>query len=460
MNEEIRVEELNKMLEAKQLRQLKETLSEMNEADIATFMEDLPPEKTVLVFRMLPKELATDVFAFLESDQQEDIINGITDKEISNIIEDLYVDDAVDMLEELPASVVKRVLKNATADTRNLINEFLKYPDNSAGSIMTTEYIGLRKTMSVEEAFAYIRKHGVDKETIYTCYVRDEKRVLIGVVTVKDLLMASYDVLIEDLMDTNVIKATTTQDREEIVELFNKYDFLSLPVVDNEGRLVGIITVDDVVDVMEEEATEDFEKMAAMLPSEKPYLKTSIWELSKNRLPWLLILMFSSMVTGGILGRYEDAFAVLPILVTFVPMLTDTGGNAGSQSATMVIRGMAIGEIEVKDALKVIWKEIGVGLICGFVLAAANFVRLYLQLHGRPITGEVLASPLMISLTVVISVFFTVLLSKVSGAVLPIIAEKLKLDPAIMASPLITTIVDAFSLIIYFQIAVELLHIK
>ena len=431
MNEEIRVEELNKMLEAKQLRQLKETLGEMNEADIATFMEDLPPEKTVLVFRMLPKELATDVFAFLESDQQEDIINGITDKEISNIIEDLYVDDAVDMLEELPASVVKR-----------------------------TEYIGLRKTMSVEEAFAYIRKHGVDKETIYTCYVRDEKRVLIGVVTVKDLLMASYDVLIEDLMDTNVIKATTTQDREEIVELFNKYDFLSLPVVDNEGRLVGIITVDDVVDVMEEEATEDFEKMAAMLPSEKPYLKTSIWELSKNRLPWLLILMFSSMVTGGILGRYEDAFAVLPILVTFVPMLTDTGGNAGSQSATMVIRGMAIGEIEVKDALKVIWKEIGVGLICGFVLAAANFVRLYLQLHGRPITGEVLASPLMISLTVVISVFFTVLLSKVSGAVLPIIAEKLKLDPAIMASPLITTIVDAFSLIIYFQIAVELLHIK
>ena len=251
MNEEIRVEELNKMLEAKQLRQLKETLGEMNEADIATFMEDLPPEKTVLVFRMLPKELATDVFAFLESDQQEDIINGITDKEISNIIEDLYVDDAVDMLEELPASVVKRVLKNATADTRNLINEFLKYPDNSAGSIMTTEYIGLKKTMSVEEAFAYIRKHGVDKETIYTCYVRDEKRVLIGVVTVKDLLMASYDVLIEDLMDTNVIKATTTQDREEIVELFNKYDFLSLPVVDNEGRLVGIITVDDVVDVME-----------------------------------------------------------------------------------------------------------------------------------------------------------------------------------------------------------------
>ena len=460
MNEEIRVEELNKMLEAKQLRQLKETLGEMNEADIATFMEDLPPEKTVLVFRMLPKELATDVFAFLESDQQEDIINGIKDKEISNIIEDLYVDDAVDMLEELPASVVKRVLKNATADTRNLINEFLKYPDNSAGSIMTTEYIGLKKTMSVEEAFAYIRKHGVDKETIYTCYVRDEKRVLIGVVTVKDLLMASYDVLIEDLMDTNIIKATTTQDREEIVELFNKYDFLSLPVVDNEGRLVGIITVDDVVDVMEEEATEDFEKMAAMLPSEKPYLKTSIWELSKNRLPWLLILMFSSMVTGGILGRYEDAFAVLPILVTFVPMLTDTGGNAGSQSATMVIRGMAIGEIEVKDALKVIWKEIGVGIICGFVLAAANFVRLYLQLHGRPITGEVLASPLMISLTVVISVFFTVLLSKVSGAVLPIIAEKLKLDPAIMASPLITTIVDAFSLIIYFQIAVELLHIK
>ena len=258
--EELKFEELTKLLDNKQFRQLKEALMQMNEADIAIFMEDLAPEKTVLVFRMLPKELATAVFAFLESDQQEDIINGMTDKEISHIIEDLYVDDAVDMLEELPASVVKRILKNATPDTRNSINEILKYPANSAGSIMTTEYIGLKKHMTVEESFAYIRKHGVDKETIYTCYVRDEKRVLIGVITVKDLLMASYETLIEDLMDTNVIKATTMQDREEIVDLFNRYDFLSLPVVDNENRLVGIITVDDVVDVMEEEATEDFEK--------------------------------------------------------------------------------------------------------------------------------------------------------------------------------------------------------
>ena len=457
--DELKVEELKGLLESKQFRQLKEALTDMNEADIATFMEDLPPEKTVLVFRMLPKGVATDVFAFLESDQQEDIINNITDKEISHIIEDLYVDDAVDMLEELPAGVVQRVLKNAKPDTRNLINEFLKYPDNSAGSIMTTEYIGIRKNITVEEAFDYIRKHGVDKETIYTCYVKDEKRVLIGVVTVKDLLLADYSTVIADLMDTNVIKATTTQDREEVVDLFNKYDFLSLPVVDNEGRLVGIITVDDVVDVMEEEATEDFEKMAAMLPSEKPYLKTSIWELSKNRLPWLLVLMFSSMLTGGILGRYEEAFQVLPILVTFVPMLTDTGGNAGSQSATMVIRGMAVGEIELKDGLKVILKEIGVGLVCGFILAAANFIRLYLQLRGKVISGTTLASPIMISLTVVISVFFTVLLSKISGAVLPMLAEKFKLDPAIMASPLITTIVDAFSLIIYFQIAALLLHI-
>ena len=299
------------LVSRKQFRQLKEKLCDMNEFDIASFMEELDSEKQIIVFRMLPKELASDVFACLEVDTQGHIINGITDKELAYIIEELYVDDAVDMLEELPATVVKRVLQNAAPSTRLQINEFLKYPENSAGSIMTAEYIGLKKSMTVEEAFAYIRKHGYDKETIYTCYVMDAKRMLEGVVTVKDLLMSDYEVKMEDIMDTNVIKAVTTDDKEEIADLFNKYDLLSLPVVDHENRLVGIVTIDDAVDVMEEEATEDFEKMAAMHPSEKPYLKTGVFELAKNRIVWLLVLMISSMLTGGILTRYEDAFGII-----------------------------------------------------------------------------------------------------------------------------------------------------
>ena len=437
------------LAKSKQFRALKDELVELNEVDVASFIEDLDSEITVVVFRMLPKELATDVFAELSPEKQQHIINSITDKELQNIIEDLYVDDAVDMLEELPANVVKRVLQNATPDTRRQINEFLKYPDNSAGSIMTAEYIGLKKNMTVEQAFAYIRKNGVDKETIYTCYVMDEKRRLDGVVTVKDLLMSPYETFIQDIMDDHVIKAVTTQDREEIAELFNKYDLLALPIVDHEDRLVGIVTVDDAVDVMEQEATEDFEKMAAMHPSEKPYLKTSVLELSKNRIVWLLVLMISSMITGGILAKYEEAFSVIPLLVTFIPMLTDTGGNAGSQSSTMIIRGMAVGEIEPSDALKVLWKELRVGLICGSILAAVNYIRLIIMYPGQK----------MICLTVVLSVFVTVVLAKAVGCILPIAAKRFKMDPAIMASPLITTLVDAFSLVIYFQLAVELLHI-
>lgn len=444
-----RFDNMYQLAKSKQFRALKDELVELNEVDVASFIEDLDSEITVVVFRMLPKELATDVFAELSPEKQQHIINSITDKELQNIIEDLYVDDAVDMLEELPANVVKRVLQNATPDTRRQINEFLKYPDNSAGSIMTAEYIGLKKNMTVEQAFAYIRKNGVDKETIYTCYVMDEKRRLDGVVTVKDLLMSPYETLIQDIMDDHVIKAVTTQDREEIAELFNKYDLLALPIVDHEDRLVGIVTVDDAVDVMEQEATEDFEKMAAMHPSEKPYLKTSVLELSKNRIVWLLVLMISSMITGGILAKYEEAFSVIPLLVTFIPMLTDTGGNAGSQSSTMIIRGMAVGEIEPSDALKVLWKELRVGLICGSILAAVNYIRLIIMYPGQK----------MICLTVVLSVFVTVVLAKAVGCILPIAAKRFKMDPAIMASPLITTLVDAFSLIIYFQLAVELLHI-
>ena len=312
---------LEELLNSRQFRKLRETMAEMNEVDIAEFIEDLDMEKKVLVYRMLPKELAADVFSFLEVEDQEHIINSITDYELGKIVEDLYVDDAVDMLEELPAIVVRRVLQNAAPETRALINQFLQYPENSAGSIMTAEYIGLKRNMTVEQAFAYIRANGVDKETIYTCFVTDSKRRLQGVVTVKDLLMNPYSTVIRDIMDENVICAVTTEDQEDVVETFNKYDLLCLPVVDHEERLVGIVTVDDVVEVMEQEATEDFEKMAAMLPSEKPYLKMSVLELAKNRIPWLLLLMFTSLLTGAILVSYENALQVVPLLVSFVPML-------------------------------------------------------------------------------------------------------------------------------------------
>ena len=447
VREKMNMERLVQLAEEKQYRQLKEALLEFPAVDVAAFMEELDSERTVIVFRMLPKDLAMDVFAELPVENQQHIINSITDQELSEIMEELYVDDAVDMVEELPAAVVRRVLKSTTPDTRKLINQFLNYPENSAGSIMTAEYVGLKKTMTVEECFAYIRKHAVDSETIYTCYVMDEGRHLDGVVTVKDLLMNPYETKVGDIMDTHVIKAYTTEDQEQVADTMNKYDLLSLPVVDSEERLVGIVTVDDVMDVMEEEATEDFEKMAAMLPSEKPYLKTGVFQLAKNRIPWLLILMLSSTITGGILLKYENAFAAVPLLVSFVPMLMDTGGNCGSQSSTMIIRGMAVGEIAVTDILRVVWKEVRVGVLVGVVLSLVNFIRLMLQYPGNT----------MICLTVVLSLFCTVVAAKTIGCVLPIAAKTLKMDPAIMASPLITTIVDAVSLMVYFDLACRLL---
>ena len=447
VREKMDMERLVQLAEEKQYRQLKEALLEFPAVDVAAFMEELDSERTVIVFRMLPKDLAMDVFAELPVENQQHIINSITDQELSEIMEELYVDDAVDMVEELPAAVVRRVLKSTTPDTRKLINQFLNYPENSAGSIMTAEYVGLKKTMTVEECFAYIRKHAVDSETIYTCYVMDEGRHLDGVVTVKDLLMNPYETKVGDIMDTHVIKAYTTEDQEQVADTMNKYDLLSLPVVDSEDRLVGIVTVDDVMDVMEEEATEDFEKMAAMLPSEKPYLKTGVFQLAKNRIPWLLILMLSSTITGGILLKYENAFAAIPLLVSFVPMLMDTGGNCGSQSSTMIIRGMAVGEIAVTDILRVVWKEVRVGVLVGIVLSLVNFIRLMLQYPGNT----------MICVTVVLSLFCTVVAAKTIGCVLPIAAKTLKMDPAIMASPLITTIVDAVSLMVYFDLACRLL---
>ena len=442
------LEELLELVKNKKYRQLKEALLDLNEVDIALFMDELDSvEYRMLVFRMLPKEMASEVFAELDPESQEDIINSITDRELSEIVEDLYVDDAVDMLEEMPATIVRRVMENTKPETRKLINQFLNYPENSAGSIMTAEYIGLKKHMTVEESFAFIRKHGIDSETIYTCYVMDSKRRLEGVVTVRNLIMNPYDAILADIMDDNVIKAITTMDQEEVVEMMNKYDLLSMPVVDSEDRLVGIITVDDVMDVMEEEATEDIEKMAAMLPSEKPYLRTGVFELAKNRIPWLLFLMLSSTLSGAILERYENAFAAIPLLVSFTPMLMNTGGNSGSQSSAMIIRGMSLGEIEPTDILKVIWKEIRVGLIAGIILAICNFIRLMIQYPGNT----------MISLVVVLSVFVTVVIAKTIGCTLPIAAKVLKADPAIMAGPLITTIVDAVSLIVYFNLACMLL---
>lgn len=449
MEENRMTEELLGFLKNKDYRSLKKTLIEMNEADIAEFIDELDSEKGSLVFRLLPKSLAADVFACLEPEQQEHIIASMSDTEIGYIIENLYVDDAVDMLEELPSTLVSRVLEHATEATRKQINEILQYPDNSAGSIMTVEYIGLKKTMTVKEAFDYIRKYGTEKETIYTCYVMGDHRILEGVVTVKELLMNPYDILIEEIMDTRIIKAETTDDREEIVDLFNKYGFLSLPVVDHENRLVGIVTIDDAMDVMEEEDTEDFEKMAAMSPSEKPYLRTSILVLAKNRIAWLLILMLSSMITGAILTKYEVAFAALPLLVSFIPMLTDTGGNAGSQSSTMVIRGMAVGEIEPSDILKILWKEFRVAIIVGSILAGVNFVKVILQYPGN----------YMIGITVALSLFATVVLANLVGGFLPVLAKKLNFDPAIMASPLISTLVDAMSLMIYFSLAIRLLQL-
>ena len=451
---EISINTLKTMLanldDAKKYQSLRDVMETLPAPDLAAVFEDLPPEKLPVLFRLCPKDLAAEIFAELTPETQQGLIDGLTDKELKAVVDDLFVDDATDLVEEMPANVVKKVLQNADEGTRKTINQFLNYPENSAGSVMTAEYVGLKKNMTVEQAFDYIRKYGVDKETIYTCYVMDEKRRLEGVVTVKDLLMNDYAALMGDIMDPHVIKAYTTEDQEKVVETFNEYNLLSLPVVDGEDRLVGIITVDDVMDVMEQEATEDFEKMAAMLPSEKPYLKTGVFQLARNRIPWLMILMLSSMVTGGILLKYENAFSVIPLLVTFIPMLMDTGGNSGSQASTMIIRGMAVGEVEPADILKVMWKEIRVGMLCGLSLALVNFVRLMIQYPGQ----------VLICLTVVISLFCTVIIAKTIGCVLPIAAKTIHLDPAIMASPMITTIVDACSLMIYFQLACHLLNMK
>ena len=446
-------DELFIMLEEHMIKELRLTLAEMNEFDISEFLGELwetDQTRMGMVFRLLSKEIAADVFANLEVEEQETIINSITDTELGDIIEDLSVDDAVDMMEELPANVVKRVMRTADAETRALINKYLKYPENSAGSIMTAEYIDLKKYMSVREAIARIRRIGEDKETIYVCYVTSAKRRLEGVVTVKDLLLSDDDEILEDIMDTNVIYARTTDDQEDVSEQFSDYDLLAIPVVDKEGCLVGIVTVDDVIDVMEQEATEDIEKMAGITPSDRPYSRTSALEIWKNRIPWLMFLMLSATFTGMIMTHFEDALAAQVVLAAFIPMLMGTGGNSGSQASTAVIRSLSLGDVEPSDVLKVVWKELRVAFLCGVTLAVINFGKMYLV--DRTLLGNVEVT-FTVSAIVSLTIVFVVMFAKVVGSTLPIIAEKIGVDPAVMASPLISTITDAVSLMIYFNIA-------
>jgi len=456
MHENFDMELLLELVANKQFRQLKELLSEMNEVDIAEFMDEVEPEHLIVIFRLLPKDLAADVFTYLEdSEDQEKLIGALSDQELRGILDELYVDDAVDIIEDMPANVVSRILRNTDAETRSQINELLKYPSDSAGSIMTTEFVYLHPDATVEESFARIRQVGMDKETVYTCYVT-RRRKLEGVVTVRRMLLSPYETRIGDIMETNLLSVKTNDDKEDVAQLFSKYDLYALPVVDNDDRLVGIITVDDAMDVIEEETTEDFEKMAAILPSDKPYLKTGVWETWKSRIPWLMMLMLSATFTGIILTKFENALAACVVLTSFIPMLTGTGGNSGSQSSVAVIRAMSLDEIELGDVFAVVWKEIRVAVLCGVCLAVANFGKMMLVdrwlMHNPEVTPAV-------ALTVCLALVGTVLCAKVVGCVLPMAAEKVGIDPAVMASPFITTVVDALSLLIYFAIATRILNI-
>jgi len=448
-------ESLGELFKNRRFTDLRIKLLDMEAADIAIFLEESLDEKEQLVFfRLLPKELASDVFVEVGTDTQEELIKAFTDRELKAVIDDMFLDDTVDIIDEMPANVVKRILKAADPDDRKTINELLEYPYDSAGSLMTPEFVSLAASMTVSEAFDKIRRTGVNKETIYTCYVTNVKKQLVGVVTVKDLLLSAKDEIIENIMETSIITLDTTEDKEQVGLKFQKYDFLALPVVDKEGCIVGIVTVDDAVDVIQEEATEDIQKMAAILPSDKPYLKTSVWKIWLNRVPWLLLLMVSATFTGLIINGYEAQLNVLStLLFACIPMLMDTGGNAGSQASVTVIRSIAVGDLEFKDTLKVLWKEIRVSMLLAATLAAACFGKLLLidnLIFGYDYTP-------ILSLVVALSLFVTVIIAKVVGCLLPLFAKKCKLDPAVVASPFITTIVDALSLIIYCNIALALL---
>lgn len=452
-NATIVYEELNSLLEAKKYPEFMRRIDEINDIDAAEYLASLPPEHLLTAFRMLKKDVAADVFSFMDIEMQESIIAKMSDSEISMIIEDLFIDDAVDLLEELPAIMVKRILKISRPETRNLINKFLSYPENSAGSVMTAEFIDLHKEMTVAEAIDNIRRKGIDKETIYVAYVTNSSRVLEGIVSLKDLIFARPEALVGDIMETELICGHTLDDREDIASTITKYNILALPIVDKENRLVGIVTVDDAMDVIEEETTEDIKKMSAIVPSDKPYMRSGVFEIWKTRIPWLLLLMLSATFTGQIISSFESKLAAIPVLIAFIPMLMDTGGNSGGQASVTVIRGMATGEIEIRDILKIIWKEIRVALACGVVLSACNFVKILLVDNLIFGNGVSLAANAVVSLTLLA----TVIVAKVVGCSLPILAKKIGFDPAVMASPLITTVVDAVSLLIYFAIASAIL---
>ncbi len=442
------VEKLQKLLEEKKYSDVHELLEGINSADIPSIFEELDEEQIVIVYRLLPKDVAADAFVELDSDMQEKLINALTDTELKSVLDDIFMDDTVDLIEEMPANVVKRILRAQNPADRKLINELLKYPEDSAGSIMTTEFIDLKENMTVEEAIDKIRKMGDDVESIYTCYVLTMTRKLVGIVSLKDIILAKNGVFVKDIMDTNFVKISTLEDQEEVAKKFDKYDETSIPVVDNENRLVGIVTIDDAIDVLQEEVNEDFEKMAAITPSEDTYFKTSVFKHARNRILWLLVLMISSTFTGTIITNYENAFAAIPILVAFIPMLMDTGGNCGSQSSTLIIRGLANDEIHFKDIFKVWWKEIRVAVLVGIALFAFNFVRIIIQYNN-----------MKLAFIVGFTLLGTITIAKSLGCLLPMLAKKLKLDPAIMAAPIISTIVDACSVLIYFNIAVVILGI-
>ena len=447
---------LEALLVEKKYSTIRDILSTMNPADIASVFDGLEESRLPLLFRLLPKELAAETFVEMEPDAQELLIRGFSDSELREVLDELYVDDAVDIVEEMPANVVRRILSQADPDMRKDINEILRYPENSAGSIMTTEYVSLRPGMTVEEAILRIRRTGVDKETIYTCYVT-KNRTLIGLVSVKDLLLAQDDdETVDKIMETNVISVHTHTDQEEVARMFSKYNVLALPVVDTENRMVGIVTFDDAMDVMEDEATEDMEKMAAMLPSEHPYMRSTPVEIWKNRIPWLLLLMVSATLTGIVITRFENSLAALPCLTAFIPMLMDTGGNSGSQACVSIIRGISLNEIEFRDLGRVVWKEIRVSVLCGVCLAIACFAKIIvvdmLLLKSESVTY-------LVAFVVCATMAVTVCLAKIVGSTLPLLAKKLGFDPAVMASPIITTIVDFLSLLVYFAFATAMLGI-
>jgi magnesium transporter len=437
------------LIEQGKFAEIRNQLVEMNVVDVAYLIEELDKQKMLVVFRILPKDISAGVFSYISTDLQRYIVESISGAEIKNILDKLFFDDAIDFIEEMPSNVVKKVLKNTDDDTRKLINQFLKYPEDSAGSIMTIEFVDLKMEMTVKQAIRHIKETGVDRETIDTCYIIDEERRLEGVISIRKLILSEDSAIVKDIMETNFIYVNTHDDQEKAASLFKKYDLLTMPVVDNEHRLVGIVTADDIIDVISQEDTEDFQKMAAMVPSEEEYLKTSVFTLAKHRVSWLLILMISASLTGGIIRKYDDVLQSTVLLASFIPMLMDTGGNAGTQSSTLIIRGIALGEISLRDVFKVLWKEFRISCIAGFVLSGLNFLRIYFLEK----------TDLLISLTVCITLFFVVIIAKLLGGLLPIIAKKLKADPAIMASPLITTIVDAIALITYFAMATWLLNI-